>query len=76
MLGIYISDYLERLEDDAQETANIWDIIRNSHFDKGFTSRWKPVRFQLIKNKHLDQEYEGRHRLSNVTITGNVLMTN
>ena len=56
----FLPDYLEKIPQEGQEAKDVLDIIRHSHFDKGFTSHWKPVRVELVKNKHLDQEYEGK----------------
>jgi hypothetical protein len=60
-LPFLLADYLEEVpRENAEESQEILDVLHESFFDKNFESRWRDVRIELVKNKHLETEYDDK----------------
>lgn len=55
-----VTDYLEEVEQDSEDGQTLLDLIQSSYLQQDFLSPWKSVRVQLVKNKHLDSEFDGK----------------
>ncbi len=58
--GLAVADYLEEVTGDSEDGEDITRIIEGSFLDPDWATKWKPYRIELIKNKHLESEYEGK----------------
>ena len=54
-----VADYLEEVKVDSDDAVGVLNIVEDTFLDTNFESKWKPYRIELIKNKHLETEFEG-----------------
>ena len=54
-----VADYLEEAKLDSDDAEAVLSIVEDTFLDSNFESKWKPYRIELVKNKHLETEFEG-----------------
>ena len=54
-----VADYLEEVKVDSDDAEGVLNIVEDTFLDTNFESKWKPYRIELVKNKHLETEFEG-----------------
>ena len=60
-----VADYLEEAKLDSDDGEAVLNIVEDTFLDLNFETKWKPYRVELVKNKHLETEFEGENVIWN-----------
>ena len=61
-----VADYLEEAKLDTDDAETVLNIVEDTFIDPDFDNKWKPYRIELVKNKHLETEFEGEYNICNI----------
>ena len=58
-----VADYLEEAKLVSEDAETVLNIVEDTFLDPDFDTKWKPYRIEIVKNKHLETEFEGKYVL-------------
>lgn len=61
-----VADYLEEAKLDTDHAETVLNIIEDTFIDPDFENKWKPFRIELVKNTHLETEFEGEYDICDI----------